>query len=211
MAQAPLVSKFFGVDTTQINSTTYNPSGTKYKGNRKGVAAVLDKDRLDMDAAQHEINTGGGSYSFKLFNRDGTEVPNGKVGLPFNGSVRYSDKDGLFTVHDEAYLKEKLKAYEEVEKSIDDVAQYCITSDDLCKRLLGTAMFNKLGPAAENEIYTGDGSGQFDGRPSAIARMHPDSVNYGAGVQKLRAAIRAVGIPIIEGASNSEAMHAGES
>ena len=170
--------------------SNYGQSGTRYKDygtKREGLASALDAKKAVRMAEEFADNVGGGAYHFKLTKPDGSNIADiDKTPLNFDGKLYYPDNNGVFTIWDETAIETEKEKFRQREETVSEAMEYVLTSNAMCKSLLGLAEFNALNGAGAT--------------PEHIMNYSPQSVQFSEAMTLLRQAVRKK-LPIIERAS----------
>jgi hypothetical protein len=182
--------------------------------NRKGMASIMDAPLVEDHINQRTKALGRGKVVYKMFDPD-TNEPIDDAVMEHNGKMYSSGVNGGFSMVDGEYLAELLRVKEEVEKEVDKLVDYALSSNEGLATVLCCSEANAIKYAKkdglvefmrDNPVPTGSPAlfsddvievlDKCDACPLSMALYPPHGEKYATGIAKLRALITKV-MPII--------------
>jgi len=127
------------------------------------------------------------------------QIPHHKRGdtaapVQIGGRLMYPDKDGIFTIIDEAVVNKMASMEEEKRQYLESLIEKCSLSDEICQLVLGI----EDAPELEAALGAGNGDPQImhadlikvGALPSQIETYDPTSLTYSQAIQKFKLVIK---------------------
>lgn len=191
-------------------------SGTKYRGNKRGLASTTESDVVQKNLENQLAVYAEDGYTFVMLDKDGKPRKNATINI--SGRVFKSRNDGTFHIVDSGYLAHIEKQREEHDEYIKSVMRKAVSSDEAGAHILGLskeffrkicapkgirslpggdAIYEKVFGSSWDEIGAESDLDKFNCTPSFMHVLNENSTVFAGAVSKLRAIIEAFN-PIME-------------
>jgi len=169
--------------------------GTKWSHvstGRTGWNTIMDAPIIEEHIKTERRNMGDGYMRLAIPNFDAT-----KDAKPVNigGRLMFPDKNGVFTIIDEAVVNKMAAMEEEKREYLEKIIEKCSLSDEICQLVLGmdnrTELIKALGKDQnDGGLITDPFLVEVSALPSSIETYDPTGITYSRAIQRFKQTIK---------------------
>jgi hypothetical protein len=221
-----IIKNATGGDTFGVEDKSYIKEGEKWsnysKTKREGIYSTLDSKIIEKNQRQKLESYGinpddyddddpdSGTICYAVCDSQGIQkiMKNGDKIEPMNigGRAVYPNVNkngGLYVrVHNKEYVQEEINKTKQQNEYLKQQVDMCMTNDETCAKLTHvrkTVLYEKLKAGGFWDEFSQDNFKDANGLPSFLTIADPQSISFGAGINKLRYWVKTHSF-IIEGA-----------
>jgi len=175
--------------------------GTKWSNvstGRTGFNTIMDAPIVEQHLKTQRRNMGDGFLKIAIPNYDPSQAKPVNIG----GRLMFPDKNGVFTIIDDAVVQKMSKLEEEKRAYLETLIEKCSLSDEICQLILGMEtpddLIKALGADKDDDGTIRDPALKaVNALPSAIETYDPTSITYSQAIAKFKQVIKSR-MPILD-------------
>jgi len=175
--------------------------GTKWSHvstGRTGWNTLMDAPIIEKHMETERRNMGNGFMKLQVPNFDSAKATPVNIG----GRLVYPDKNGIFTIIDEAVVNKMASVEEEKRTYVESLIEKASMSDEICQLILGLERPEELQRLLAKGATAGGATEDEDlilvnAMPSAIETYDPSGITYSRAIQKFKLCIKH-NLPILD-------------